>query len=88
MARIIFLVSLQNVVGVCVCFWLNEEDTCTSAVFYSTSSLSWMLLNSLFAVIDVSVVILVMQELGFDYLRDNLSGSRGQLVMRWYIHNH
>lgn len=27
-------------------------------------------------------------ELGFDYLRDNLSGSRGQLVMRWYIHNH
>ncbi|XP_077231655.1 preprotein translocase SecA family protein isoform X2 [Tasmannia lanceolata] len=22
-------------------------------------------------------------ELGFDYLRDNLSGSRGQLVMRW-----
>ncbi|KAK9066841.1 hypothetical protein SSX86_014164 [Deinandra increscens subsp. villosa] len=25
-------------------------------------------------------------ELGFDYLRDNLAGSSGQLVMRWYYH--
>ncbi|CAN1268621.1 Protein translocase subunit SECA2, chloroplastic [Linum perenne] len=25
----------------------------------------------------------LIQELGFDYLRDNLAGNRGQLVMRW-----
>jgi len=25
------------------------------------------------------------QELGFDYLRDNLAGNSGQLVMRWYF---
>lgn len=25
------------------------------------------------------------QELGFDYLRDNLAGNNGQLVMRWYV---
>lgn len=25
------------------------------------------------------------QELGFDYLRDNLAANSGQLVMRWYI---
>lgn len=29
-----------------------------------------------------------LQELGFDYLRDNLAGNRGQLVMRWYICKH
>nr|GEW25967.1 RNA-directed DNA polymerase, eukaryota, reverse transcriptase zinc-binding domain protein [Tanacetum cinerariifolium] len=26
----------------------------------------------------------LIQELGFDYLRDNLAGSSGQLVMRWF----
>jgi len=26
-----------------------------------------------------------LQELGFDYLRDNLSRNKEQLVMRWYI---
>jgi hypothetical protein len=32
-----------------------------------------------------SKVAYMLQELGFDYLRDNLSRNKEQLVMRWYI---
>lgn len=33
----------------------------------------------------VTLYFSYLQELGFDYLRDNLAGSRGQLVMRWCV---
>lgn len=36
---------------------------------------------------NLSNVAYVLQELGFDYLRDNLSRNKEQLVMRWYLFN-
>lgn len=38
-----------------------------------------------FDILRFSKSVHTLQELGFDYLRDNLSRNKEQLVMRWYI---
>ena len=61
--------------------------------FFQLFKIVFMHLNNDFYLLYLFIYILLLlfccskchQELGFDYLRDNLAGNSGQLVMRWYF---
>lgn len=59
----------------------------SEGLYASTQDCVLMFADSSLALHFLIFIILrcFVQELGFDYLRDNLAGSGGQLVMRWYI---
>ncbi|KAL5993121.1 hypothetical protein ACLOJK_014042 [Asimina triloba] len=52
----------------------------TNALYHCLTTCFRFFFPSLF---DVLAMICDLQELGFDYLRDNLAGNRERLVMRW-----
>lgn len=68
-------------------FYFGVNDGYLGAFLTWLTALEWHFgaFHQMFLVSDAKYCSECPQELGFDYLRDNLAANSEQLVMRWYV---